>query len=692
MKGLQKYQIYIKSGLMAPLEKKNRSKLACNRCRDSKIRCHNMGKSEPCVRCQKLSFACSYTPTTAQQRHKPSSPRNKTAEQAKTNTPDTFTTSRWASSCTLPSKELILVLVDIFFENQYRGIFPFIHKPSFCAFLNSDKFAPETYLLEYESIVLESDELERSKIPDPILILAILALCCRFYPLLSPAPDSSPTGHTDSLYELLGMSPSDASKYYGEQARHLLKEVFDQPTIQRIQGLVLLSSHEWGEGNSARSFVYVGIAARMALILGLGVENKLDRSSPLDNEAIIYRESKRRTIWSIYMMDRCNSSGRNRSPAIKVNDIQVDLPSEERSFLFGLPGTEIKYAEMIERINASDKYVIQQMPVCNFTILVFEVWSKVARWVGELDGKLIRTRRLESDRTYESLMKELEKIHRNLPKHLIFSDANLDAHILHLNGAHFGYFHSLLLLCDIFLLRESFFRGQPSLPLGSFKLAIFKMKRLLEDLTLLVSSLRQKKMMVMAPFTAFEVFTASITSLFFYAYPSESFRKQFSEEDEKTNSMVDQEIQQLKTEFKQMSYRNMEMLSEWADSWELARRWYRSIEKLGRVFETSLSENTSVLENDSIRHEIQDYGDGKVAEILIKDEPGPAGVQKALMARKIEKENNGHELDTSEREDDYYIELIPSPILDIFCSGNSGFFPKFDLEWDQIDFVETNQK
>ena len=90
---------------------------------------------------------------------------------------------------------------------------------------------------------------------------------------------------------------SNASKYFGWHARKLLR--FDEPSIERVQALCILSSHEWGEGNASRSYMYVGIAARMALILGLDDEPKPEAGLS-DTENFIRMEMKRRNVVSVY--------------------------------------------------------------------------------------------------------------------------------------------------------------------------------------------------------------------------------------------------------------------------------------------------------------------------------------------------------------------------------------------------------
>jgi hypothetical protein len=105
----------------------------------------------------------------------------------------------------------------------------------------------------------------------------------------------------------------------------------------------------------------VGVAVRMAQILGMQVEEELDdmplaRSralameasymgvSPIQNQskegqkkedAVIEQEIRRRTFWSCFIMDRYLSSGKFRPQMFHIEDIRVQLPSSDRAFLFG---------------------------------------------------------------------------------------------------------------------------------------------------------------------------------------------------------------------------------------------------------------------------------------------------------------------------------------------------------------------
>jgi hypothetical protein len=48
----------------------------------------------------------------------------------------------------------------------------------------------------------------------------------------------------------------------------------------------------------------------------------------------VEEETKRRVFWGLFIMDRYLSSGKYRPQMIKVEDIRIQLPSSERSYMF----------------------------------------------------------------------------------------------------------------------------------------------------------------------------------------------------------------------------------------------------------------------------------------------------------------------------------------------------------------------
>ena len=49
----------------------------------------------------------------------------------------------------------------------------------------------------------------------------------------------------------------------------------------------------------------------------------------------VEEETKRRIFWGLFILDRYLSSGKYRPQMIRVDDVRLQLPSSERSFLFG---------------------------------------------------------------------------------------------------------------------------------------------------------------------------------------------------------------------------------------------------------------------------------------------------------------------------------------------------------------------
>lgn len=185
-----------------------------------------------------------------------------------------------------------------------------------------------------------------------LLLLAFLALTSKFHPGLvahhSPASGNRPS------------NPLIAADYYAAACKGRLSGTWGEslgiPSIPRIQALLMLAMHEWGNNEGSKAWVFTGIAIRYAQLHGLhyqpGLDDDLfarpasisderqrghslhDPTLTTDDEQIDL-ESRRRTFWSCFIMDRYLSSGKFRPQMLRVGDARVQLPCSERAFLFG---------------------------------------------------------------------------------------------------------------------------------------------------------------------------------------------------------------------------------------------------------------------------------------------------------------------------------------------------------------------
>ena len=180
----------------------------------------------------------------------------------------------------------------------------------------------------------------------PEFLLAFLALTSRFHPTLS--------SHHSPMSSSRPSNPLLAAEYYATACKARLAKSEDSgkpPDLSRVQVCLMLAFHEWGNCEGVKAWKFLGEAVRCAQLIGLHLD--LSDQTLLKNslvqpagqqqqpsggsfeDACIEAEAQRRTLWSCYLLERCLSSGVFRPAALRNGDIKIQLPSSERSFLFG---------------------------------------------------------------------------------------------------------------------------------------------------------------------------------------------------------------------------------------------------------------------------------------------------------------------------------------------------------------------
>ncbi|KAL4963245.1 type I 3-dehydroquinase-domain-containing protein [Aspergillus stella-maris] len=119
-------------------------------------------------------------------------------------------------------------------------------------------------------------------------------------------------------------NPPPGSLEYARQARRLVD--IDQPTIENLQTLLLLSQTFYAFGCGKKAYMTLGNAVSM--VLALDLYRELPASHPaLPPE----REMRRRLFWSVYVMDRFLTCGSKRPCLIADHSIVVRLPASNPS-------------------------------------------------------------------------------------------------------------------------------------------------------------------------------------------------------------------------------------------------------------------------------------------------------------------------------------------------------------------------
>lgn len=138
-------------------------------------------------------------------------------------------------------------------------------------------------------------------------------------------------GITSMLTDLGGPDMVEYGQKCIDEAAALCLAHAEQPSILRLQALVIVVKHRILSKRFQGAFLLFSLASRMAMALRLNTENP--------SLCFLAQESRRRLMWSIYLIDSTMSGGQVEV-ALWPNperQIRINLPCNERRFELDLP-------------------------------------------------------------------------------------------------------------------------------------------------------------------------------------------------------------------------------------------------------------------------------------------------------------------------------------------------------------------
>lgn len=309
----------------------------------------------------------------------------------------------------LPSKEIQEHLAEVYFDFVYGQSYPLLHKPSFMR------------------------RLAAGKVP-PVLVLAMCGIAARF--------STHPQLRTEPCF-LRGDN-------WAERAREIALKRYDTPNITILIVYLLLGLHEFGTCQGGRSWMFGGMAQRMAYALQLHKENEYD---PLvadpDRQPLSAtdREIRRRTMWSCFLMDRFNSSGSDRPLFVHEQYIEVQLPVKEHLYVHEIYAPTENLEGNVPNPVPPDSGQLanprDNMGVSAYTIRLVCIWGKLIKYMN-LGGKEREAEPMWSaDSTYHAIKKEAKEFKAALPEMLVYTQENLKSHAIGKTANSFLYLHIL---------------------------------------------------------------------------------------------------------------------------------------------------------------------------------------------------------------------------------------------------------
>ncbi|KFX90405.1 hypothetical protein O988_08213, partial [Pseudogymnoascus sp. VKM F-3808] len=519
---------------------KMRSSIACVRCRRSKIKCQNAGINTTCRACANQSRECAYPEPAAGQQ------TNKRPESALASRHDGD-----GGEVKRPRKRES----DAVRKQSLRHSDDPLESPPITPKLWRDVHT--TFMLHCATeLPFLHEEVFHTRVHQPaaersadtqIFLLGMLTLTARFIPELVAFHDPS--------------DPLAASEFYAEAfaARLDAPALTGQPSLERVQGLLMISLYHWGMCRGQRAWMYITIAVGMAQTMGLmfeedpQVKRKPERpavveelrqlgakskagepGSKPDEQTLIQREIKRRTAYSCFILDRYQASGRYRPQIINIDDLHVQLPY----FQFGISVETGSLKDIPQSDSNGNSRTMGATQVLSIYIRLVEIWGRCSRWSCRGGRREEEFPPWDQRSEFYKLRQQLVAFHDSLPPKLTFSTSKIVAHISGGTIALYTAIHTLYSLCNIVLHREyipfvplrsngpSGPLDEPTFPPDKYDIPegfwdesaelIFKSAR---DIMDIVRVTGDRQVMVESPQVGFAVWTAAFVGIYSVHFP-----------------------------------------------------------------------------------------------------------------------------------------------------------------------------
>lgn len=115
-------------------------------------------------------------------------------------------------------------------------------------------------------------------------------------------------------------------------ARHLLGTILSVPSRDTVNALALLAGLSHGADDESEEWTYAGMAARMAIDLGLHLDPGQESGISLED-----RRLNCLTFWSVCLLDFALSFGVGRQTAIRPESVTQRFPAQDDIYPQGVP-------------------------------------------------------------------------------------------------------------------------------------------------------------------------------------------------------------------------------------------------------------------------------------------------------------------------------------------------------------------
>lgn len=296
---------------------------------------------------------------------------------------------------------------------------------------------------------------------------------------------------------------------------------YEWPDITIVTCLLILSLHEFGTCQGVRSWFFGGMAIRMALTLKLHRDLDHDPAIQENREKLSFidRETRKRIMWTCFIIDILNFSGKNGPNFLSEEIINLQLPIKDRDFFLNIEAsTDCPGGENLSNIS-SEKDISQEgklsVGIAAYLIRTIALWSRVSHYVNITEYSQYQYPSQQTDSMFSSLVGQISNFDETLPETLKYSLENLNAHDAEGLGNQFLLLHICLQQNILCLYRFALMRRSQNQPLcGSMKESLSAEAKSFEAADKISELLRDgDSYSIMAPIIGYCAFVASTVHL-----------------------------------------------------------------------------------------------------------------------------------------------------------------------------------
>ncbi|KOS18897.1 putative transcriptional regulatory protein [Escovopsis weberi] len=234
------------------------------------------------------------------------------------------------------------------------------------------------------------------------------------------------------LYSILavGVALSDGSEQIAHeyaQVAHYGQKMLETPCLQLVQSRILLAVYYVAtcRHKEADQLISSAVATSSFLQLHLELDHSREASMkvfPFGMNRNGYAESRRRTFWALFMLERLSGYFPDRPVMINAEDIYTRLPADHASFERLV---DIRAPMFDPYVSSFGQMAEQSIDIAGFQVELAHIWAETQAFNQRM---ALRPALADAEaQKLQSLTERAERWHAALPARLKFGGANLES-------------------------------------------------------------------------------------------------------------------------------------------------------------------------------------------------------------------------------------------------------------------------